>query len=209
MDSIGKTGRINVIYNKIIEEIVAEIAESVEVKKRVLVSAELHAQLYELSVLCIDSLEHGGKVIFCGNGGSFADSQHLAAEFVSRLRFDRDPLSSIALGTNSSNLTAIGNDYGYEKVFARELRAIAGKRDVFIPISTSGNSPNVIEAIKAANEMELKVFGFSGGTGGKMQALCPCLLAPSSTTDKIQEVHIMFGHILCHLIESGMFSAKK
>jgi D-sedoheptulose 7-phosphate isomerase len=197
-----------VIYNKVLEEIVAEISESIEVKKRVLLSADLHAQLRDISVAAMDSLRANGKIIFCGNGGSFADAQHLAAELVSRLRFNRAPLAAVALGTNSSNLTAIGNDYGYENVFARELTAIAQKQDIFIPISTSGNSPNVLEAVKVAKEMGLHTFGFTGGTGGKMYAMCECLIVPSTVTDKIQEVHIMFGHIVCHLIEAGMFATK-
>ena len=183
-----------------------EIRRSVALKQVVLADESLHAGLEKLASACITALKNGGRVIFCGNGGSFADSQHLAAELVSRLRFDRAPLPSLALGTNSSNLTAIGNDYGYEHIFERELRALARREDVLIPISTSGNSPNVLKAVEAALDMGLTVCGFTGGTGGKMASMCDCLIVPDRQTDKIQEVHIMFGHIICHLIEVSMFS---
>lgn len=188
-----------------INEIRNEIEKSVAVKQAVLQDENIHAQLESLANTCLEALRAGGKVIFCGNGGSFGDSQHLAAELVSRLRFDRAPLASIALGTNSSNLTAIGNDYGYEFVFARELQAVGKKEDVFIPISTSGNSKNVLEAIKTAKHTGMYVCGFTGGTGGNMASLCDCIIVPSAVTDKIQESHIMFGHIVCHLIESQYF----
>ena len=145
------------------------------------------------------------KFIFCGNGGSFADSQHLAAEFISRLRFDRAPLASVALGTNSSNMSAIGNDYGYDQVFKRELLALGNSNDIFIPISTSGNSANVIDAIISAKEKGIKTVAFTGGTGGKMSEICECIIVQSSSTEKIQEVHIMLGHILCFLIEENLF----
>ena len=156
----------------------------------------------------IESLKNGGKIIFCGNGGSFGDAQHLAAEFVSRLRFDRSPLASVALGVNSSNMSAIGNDYGYEKVFSRELLAIGKKEDIFIPISTSGNSPNVIDAIVSAKSLGIQVFALTGGNGGKMRDLCDTLIVPSNSTEKIQEVHIMIGHIYCGLIESIYFKKQ-
>jgi len=188
-----------------IELIKAEIKKSIEVKHQVLQSKEILTQLEVLVNECLKSLNNGGKIIFCGNGGSFADSQHLAAEFVSRLRFDRAPLASIALGTNSSNISAIANDYGYEQVFTREILALADEKDVFIPISTSGNSPNVIDAIIAAKAKGIKTYGFTGGTGGKMSDFCEVILVPSNSTEKIQEVHIMLGHILCALVEEILF----
>ena len=182
-----------------------EIIKSIRVKEKVLGDLELMATFESLVDVCLVSLGAGGKVIFCGNGGSFADAQHLAAEFVSRLRFDRSPLASIALGTNSSNLSAIGNDYGYDQVFKRELVAIGSANDVFIPISTSGNSINVIEAIKASTDIGMTTIGLTGGQGGKMVEYCDCIIVPSDSTEKIQEVHIMLGHILCYLIESRIF----
>ena len=187
------------------ELIIKEIEKSIEVKTSVLNNNTIIEQLNSLVNNCIQSLKTGGKIIFCGNGGSFADSQHLAAEFISRLRFDRAPLASIALGTNSSNMTAIGNDYGYNQVFKREILALGNSNDIFIPISTSGNSGNVIDAINAAKEKGIKIVAFTGGTGGKMSNICECIIVPSSSTEKIQEVHIMLGHILCFLIEEKVF----
>jgi D-sedoheptulose 7-phosphate isomerase len=187
------------------ELIINEIEKSIEVKTAVLNNNIIIEQINSLVNNCILSLKSGGKIIFCGNGGSFADSQHLAAEFISRLRFDRAPLASIALGTNSSNMSAIGNDYGYDQVFKREIIALGNSNDIFIPISTSGNSSNVIDAINAANEKHIKTVAFTGGTGGKMSNICECIIVPSSSTEKIQEVHIMIGHILCYLIENQYF----
>ena len=188
-----------------LNEIRNEIKESIETKNKVLNDPNILSIVKLIVEKSIESLKNGGKIIFCGNGGSFADSQHLAAEFISRLRFDRSPLASIALGTNNSNLSAIGNDYGYEQVFTREILALGKKEDLFIPISTSGNSPNVIEAIKAAKSLGIQVFGLSGGNGGKMIDLCDCLIVPSNKTEKIQEVHIMIGHIFCGLVEENLF----
>lgn len=181
------------------------ISKSVEVKEQVLQSDYMHKQIQLVAEACINSLKGGGKIVFCGNGGSFADAQHLTAEFVSKLNFDREPLASMALGTNSSNMSAIGNDYGYDKVFTRELVALCTNKDIFIPISTSGNSLNVIDAIKAAIDKGIFVYGFTGGTGGIMAELCDCIIAPSNQTEKIQEVHIMLGHILCYIVEKELF----
>ena len=188
-----------------LNEIRNEIKESIETKNKVLNDPNILSIVKLIVEKSIESLKNGGKIIFCGNGGSFGDSQHLAAEFISRLRFDRSPLASIALGTNNSNLSAIGNDYGYQQVFTREILALGKKEDLFIPISTSGNSPNVIEAIKAAKSLGIQVFGLSGGNGGKMIDLCDCLIVPSNKTEKIQEVHIMIGHIFCGLVEENLF----
>jgi D-sedoheptulose 7-phosphate isomerase len=182
-----------------------EIKKSIDIKNIVLQSDDIINKINNLVKDCIESLTKGGKIIFCGNGGSFADSQHLAAEFISRLRFDRSPLASIALGTNSSNMSAIGNDYGYDKVFKREILALGNSHDIFIPISTSGNSLNVIEAINSAKDKGIKVVALTGGTGGKMANICDCIVVPSSSTEKIQEVHIMIGHIICYLVEKNMF----
>jgi D-sedoheptulose 7-phosphate isomerase len=183
-----------------------EITESIEVKQLLLDSSDNLKLIEELVVECIKSLKNGGKIIFCGNGGSFADSQHLTAEFISKLRFDRNPLSAIALGTNSSNLTAIGNDYGFEYIFERELIALCGENDIFIPISTSGNSENIIKAIKKAKELGVKTYGLTGISGGKMDNLCSNIKVPSYKTEKIQECHIMIGHIICSQIEKKFFA---
>ena len=187
------------------ELIKIEIQNSIDVKMDLLNNTKIISQLETLVNDCLNSLNKGGKIIFCGNGGSFADSQHLAAEFVSRLRFDRSPLASIALGTNSSNMSAIGNDYGYSQVFSREILALGSKKDIFIPISTSGNSHNVIEAIKSAKEKKILTIAFTGCSGGKIKSLCDTIIVPSDITEKIQEVHIMLGHIICYLIEEKIF----
>ena len=187
-------------------EISKEIQKSIDIKLKVLNDSEIISTVELMVEKSIESLNNGGKIIFCGNGGSFGDSQHLAAELVSRLRFDRAPLASIALATNSSNISAIANDYGYEKIFTRELLALGKKEDIFIPISTSGNSPNVIDAIKTAKSLGIQTFGLTGGKGGKMVNICDCLVVPSDSTEKIQESHIMIGHVFCGLIEANLFT---
>jgi len=154
---------------------------------------------------CVRALRKGGKILLAGNGGSFGDAQHIAAEFSSRLRFDRSPLPAIALGTNSSSMSAIANDYGYGQVFARELSSLATSEDVFIPISTSGNSKNVLAAVKVAQSLSLPIMGFTGWSGGDLAKHCSCLQVPSDRTERIQECHILLGHILCEAVESICF----
>ena len=187
------------------EIILSEITDSIAVKELVLNNEPIHAQLDELISQCLSTLKAGGKVIFAGNGGSFADAQHLSAEFTSRFMFDRAPLASIALGTNSSAMSAIGNDYGYDQVFARELEALASPEDIFIPISTSGNSANIIKAIEIALDKKLYTLALTGESGGTMKNLCNCLCVPSQNTARIQECHILLGHILCGIVESKFF----
>ncbi len=179
-----------------------EIEDSIVAKQKLRQDTGLVAQLARLAQDCHDSLKRGGKIIFAGNGGSFADAQHLSAEFVSRFKFDRAPLASLALATNSSAISAIGNDYGYDQVFSRELEAIARPGDVFIPITTSGNSPNVLEAIEVARRLELRTVCLTGETGGAAKEVCECLLMPSRETARIQECHILVGHIICGLVEN-------
>lgn len=188
--------------------IVREIQDSIAAKQNLLQDAGFVAQLSQLARDCHESLRVGGKVIFAGNGGSFADAQHLSAEFVSRFKLDRAPLASLALATNNSAISAIGNDYGYDQVFARELEAVAQPRDVFIPITTSGNSPNVLKAIRVARKLGLRVVCLTGETGGAANELCECLRMPSSDTARIQECHILVGHILCGLVETMCFKQE-
>lgn len=188
--------------------IAEDLGSALSVHQAMLEDVALHGQLAELAQWCLDALRQGGKILFAGNGGSFADSQHLAAEFVSRLQFDRAPLPSIALATNSSSMSAIGNDYGYDQIFARELSALAGPHDVFVPITTSGNSPNILAAVAVARELSIRSMGFTGQSGGKLAAACPCLRVPSSRTERIQEGHILLGHILCGLVESAYFKGE-
>lgn len=147
----------------------------------------------------------GGKIIFAGNGGSFADAQHLSAEFTSRFMFDRAPLASIALVTNNSAISAIGNYYGCEQVFARWLQGIAQATDVFVPISTRGNSANILAAVKGAREMQIATVVWTGETGGQLHTLRECVRIQSRETARIQECHILIGHILCGLVENFYF----
>jgi D-sedoheptulose 7-phosphate isomerase len=190
-------------------EIRKQIEASIDVKQAVLRDDNVLRQLELLAHACLRSLKAGGKVIFAGNGGSFADAQHLSAEFVSRFRFDRAPLPSLALGTNNSTLTAIGNDYGYDQVFARELSASASAGDVFIAITTSGNSPNIVAAVEVAAQLAITTVGWSGQNGGRLKHLCECICIPSTDTAHIQECHIMIGHILCEVVEAGYFHDRE
>jgi len=154
------------------------------------------------------ALRAGGKVLLAGNGGSAADAQHIAAEFVGRLVHDRAPLAALALTTDTSALTAIGNDYGFEQVFERQVRALGRKGDVFVAISTSGRSPNVLAALKAARELGLTAVGFTRAAQTPMQALCDLVLAaPSEETALIQQIHITAAHAICHLVERELFGA--
>jgi D-sedoheptulose 7-phosphate isomerase len=167
---------------------------------------KLQNSLLELANWCVDALRNGGKIIFAGNGGSFADAQHLAAELVSRLQFEREPLASVTLSTNNSVISSIGNDYGYDQIFSRELKAIGSEHDVFIPISTSGNSQNIIAAVKTAQNKSIKTMGLTGQKGGLLADTCPCIHIPSNRTERIQEGHILLGHILCGMVENMIFS---
>lgn len=176
------------------------IEESISVKQKVI--TDCLGDIQAIVNLCIKALNSGGKIIFCGNGGSAADSQHLATELVVRFKKNRKSLPAISLTTNTSILTAIGNDYGYEKVFERQLESIANKNDVLIAISTSGKAKNVIEAIKKAKEIGVKTIAFTGEKGKEFASLCDLsLIVPSDNTARIQETHICIGHILCELLE--------
>ena len=159
--------------------------------------------------LCIDSLRNGNKILIFGNGGSAADAQHIAAELVGRYKTERKGLSAIALTTDTSAITAIANDYGYLHVFDRQVEALAHEGDVVIGISTGGSSPNVISALKLANDLGCKTIGFSGRDGGEFNTLCDVnLIAIAEDTPRIQEMHILIGHTLCHLIELEFSSSK-
>ena len=187
-------------------EISSSIELSISIKNRLLYDKLIIEQVSRLISKVVTSLRAGGKIIFAGNGGSFADAQHLAGEFVSRFRFDRAPLPGLALGTNNSNVTAIGNDYGYNEIFLRELKALGRKGDVFVPISTSGNSPNIISAAEWGQKNGMIVVGMTGESGGSLKGICDCVCIPSNDTPRIQEAHILVGHILCELVERDLFS---
>ena len=152
--------------------------------------------------ICINCLKSGGKILIFGNGGSAADAQHIAAELIGRYKTDRKGLAAIALTTDTSILTSIGNDFGYKYLFNRQLEALANKGDVAIGISTSGKSENVLNALKRASELNCTTIGFSGQTGGEMSKICNVnIAAPSKDTPRIQEIHIVIGHTICHLID--------
>jgi D-sedoheptulose 7-phosphate isomerase len=187
--------------------IVEQIAEAERVMHAMQNDAALLASVEAASKACIECIRSGGRVLLAGNGGSAADAQHIAGEFVSRFNFDRPGLSAIALTTDTSILTAIGNDYGYEQLFARQVQAHGGKGDVFIGYSTSGKSPNILKAFEEARARGLVCIGFTGNRGGPMRELCDHILeVPSSQTPKIQEGHLVLGHILCGLVESSIFT---
>jgi D-sedoheptulose 7-phosphate isomerase len=165
----------------------------------------LGPDLGRAATLVADAFAAGGTLLVCGNGGSAADAQHIAAEFVGRFLKERTPYSAIALHTNSSAVTAIGNDYGFDSVFSRQVLAHGRSGDVLLAISTSGTSPNVVAAIAAARERGMSVVGLSGGSGGSMAASCDvCLTVPVSSTPRVQEAHILLAHTLCGLVEDAL-----
>jgi D-sedoheptulose 7-phosphate isomerase len=159
---------------------------------------------------CVSGYNTGKKILIAGNGGSAADAQHFAGELVSRFYFDRPALAAIALTTDTSILTAVGNDYGYESIFSRQIQALGTVGDVFIAISTSGNSLNILNALQQAKQQGLTTIGLTGRTGGKMKPLCDiCLCAPSDSTPRIQECHMVLEHILCACIEEELFGQQR
>ncbi len=185
----------------------AELNLSFEAKKRLASDEALIAQVAKVCEVIIAAYRDGKKTLIAGNGGSAADAQHIAAEFVSRFYFDRPALPSIALTTDTSILTAIGNDYSYERLFSRQIEAIGQKGDVFIAISTSGNSKNILMGLEAAKSKGLITVGLTGASGGKMAALCDyAIKAPSDSTPRIQECHILVGHIICGAVEANLFT---
>jgi D-sedoheptulose 7-phosphate isomerase len=190
------------------DDMVAEhFRQSCETLSRAAADPELRAAIHAISDAITDAFRAGHKVLIAGNGGSAADAQHIAGEFLSRLNFDRNPLPAIALTVDSSVLTAVGNDYGFERVFERQVRGLGQPGDVFIAISTSGRSPNVIAALKAAREIGLTTVGFTGtAANGVMAPLCDhCLAAPSAETPLMQQIHIVAAHAICGLVERNLF----
>jgi len=189
------------------EIICQQIRESISVKESILADLNLIALVEDAAKMVIEVYKNGGKTMIAGNGGSAADAQHIAGEFVSRFYFDRPGLPAIALTTDTSILTAIGNDYGYERLFERQIQALANKGDVFIGISTSGNSENVIRAIAECKKKDVFVIGLVGASGGKMDGVCDiCIKVPSQETPRIQESHILIGHIICCIVEEKLFA---
>jgi len=188
------------------KKIAAVIQSSIELKTKVLNNPELIETVKQVVDQIIDCYNHGGKVLFCGNGGSAADAQHLAAELSGRFYFDRQPLYAEALHVNSSFVTAVANDYGYEAIFSRLVKAMGRKGDLLVGLTTSGNSLNILNAFDIAKSLEMITVGFTGESGGKLKGKCDYLLnIPSTDTPRIQEVHIMLGHIICELVEAQLF----
>ena len=188
------------------EYISNQVKKSIDVKQKLLDSQQLMDLIQEVALKCVEVYKNGNKTLIAGNGGSAADAQHIAGEFVSRFYFDRPGIPSIALTTDTSIITAIGNDYGYEKLFSRQVQANGVKGDLFIGISTSGNSANIIEALKECKEKGIITVGLTGEKGGKMAEICDyCIKVPSNETPRVQEVHILIGHIICAVVEEAIF----
>jgi D-sedoheptulose 7-phosphate isomerase len=189
------------------ERVGSLIQASIAVKQKILQDVELVASVAEVSKLIVDAILQGKKILLYGNGGSAADAQHIAAEFVGRFAFDRPALPALALSVNTSCVTAIGNDYGFDLVFSRQIEALGQRGDVAIGISTSGNSANVLHAMSTSKRLGLRTIALTGCTGGKLKNEVElCLCAPSSETPRIQECHILMGHIISELVEHTIFS---
>jgi len=182
------------------------ISASISVKQQLLDNEKIISTIADCVNVIVDAFNNGNKVLFCGNGGSASDAQHLAAEFSGRFYIDRDALPAEALHCNTSYLTAVGNDYSYEVIYSRLLKGIGKKGDVLIGLSTSGNSANIVHAFEMAKEKEMITIGFTGFTGGMLKEISNYLLnVPSSDTPRIQESHILLGHIICELVEEKLF----
>ena len=190
----------------IMNRIKESIEQSIEVKSKILSDEKLMQSIEDAVNIIVESLRNGGKIHFCGNGGSAADAQHLAAELSGRFYLDRDPLNAEALHCNSSYMTAVSNDFGYDFVYSRIMRASAKKGDVLVGISTSGNSHNIIEAYKTCEKLGVNIISLTGATGGMMKDFGGILInVPSNDTPRIQESHIMIGHIICELVEKRTY----
>ncbi len=189
------------------EKIKTIITDSINVKNKILADDELLQVVKDCVSVIVTAFKKGNKVLFCGNGGSAADAQHLAAEFSGRFYIDRNALPAEALHCNTSYITAVGNDYGYDVIYSRMIKGIGNKGDVLIGLSTSGNSKNIINAFETAKEKEMITIAFTGESGGKLKKLSDFLInVPSDNTPRIQESHIMLGHIICQLVEEIYFA---
>lgn len=187
--------------------VIRSLKNSIDLKYKILQDENLIHSIVQVSNEIIKAFKNGGKVLLCGNGGSAADAQHIAAELSGKFYIDREPLFAEALHVNTSYLTAVANDYSYDEVFSRLVKAKGKPGDVLIGISTSGNSPNVIKAVETANEIGFITVGLTGETGGKMKEICKYLInVPSKDTPRIQEAHITIGHIICEIVEKVLFT---
>ena len=182
------------------------IQASIEIKEKILSDTGLKKIIQTVSAEMVQSFKNGGEVLFCGNGGSAADAQHLASELSGRFYLDRDPLNAEALHVNTSFITAIANDYSFNDIYSRLVKAKGKKGDVLVGLSTSGNSKNIVNALNQANDMGLITIGFTGEAGGEMKNICKYLInVPSDDTPRIQEAHILIGHIICEIVERDFF----
>ena len=189
-----------------VEEIKSRIQEAVDLKVKLLQNQEFVEKLSFSADKCVQAFREAGAVFFCGNGGSAADAQHLAAEFSGRFYYDRPPLNSEALHVNTSYLTAVANDYSFDEVYARLVKAKMKAGDILIGLSTSGNSKNIIKAFQQAKQMNITTIALTGESGGELKSLSDILLnVPSTDTPRIQELHILIGHIICEIVESEIF----
>lgn len=187
----------------------SNIKDSINLKQKILTDNNILNVIVDVSKIMIKTFSNGGKLLFCGNGGSAADAQHLAAEFSGRYYFDRPPLYAEALHVNTSYITAVANDYSYDEVFSRIVNAMGSKNDILIALSTSGNSHNVINALKMAKSKGLLTVGLTGKGGGEMKSFCDFIIEiPSSNTPRIQECHMIVGHSLCEIVENKLFQKK-
>lgn len=194
----NKTQSMNFIHS--------QIKESLKIKQLILEDEKFQSMISDASSICCEALRSNNKIFFAGNGGSAADAQHLAGELVNRFGFERPGLAAIALTTDTSIITSISNDYGFDMLFSRQIQALGKKGDIFIALSTSGNSTNIINGINESKKIGIKTIGLTGSTGGKMFSLCDiCLKVPSDQTPRIQEAHILIGHIICSIIENSLF----
>ena len=184
------------------------IQQSLDLKSQLLQDSELLDRINIAGNRCIDTFKAGNRVLLAGNGGSAADAQHIAAEFVCRFNFERPGLPAMALATNYSVITAAGNDYNYENVFAREVEANGQEGDIFVGITTSGNSANILKAIEASQKTGIYTLGLTGAGGAIQETADLCLAVPSSCTPRIQECHILIGHILCEIVENTLFTRR-
>ena len=186
------------------------IQESISVKQRVLADDVITKTIEEAVLLMTDCFKNGKRVFFCGNGGSASDAQHLAAEFSGRFYLNRRALPAEALHCNTSYLTAVANDYNFDEIYARLVEGTMNEGDILVGLSTSGNSPNIVKAFETARQGKIITIGFTGADGGKLRALSDHLFAiPSKVTPRIQESHILIGHIICELVEAALFATTK
>lgn len=192
-----------------VKQITRQIAESIAVKERIINDKGLITKIEKAGLICSDALGKGNKILLAGNGGSAADAQHIAGELVNRFGCERRGLPALSLTTDTSVLTSISNDYGFNRIFARQVEALGNTGDILIVLSASGNSENIINGISEAKKKGLTIIGLTGKSGGKIKDLCDLLInVPSDETPRIQEAHIMAGHIICSLIEASLFGSK-